>query len=399
MSARLNSTDDLLNLTSLLYEDYNSSLLNQSFGQNFTKDGILLSTGLFGWCHFWKEVQHWLFNTAHLCFFISYSLPTNRYGLICMHSFLIVGFSFLSSWAWRVACAPDVFIWNLFFISLNCFQLVYILYQTRPIKFDPDFEDVYATLFEPFKVSRLQFKKLFNDQVIKTQTLQPGEAYAVQNITRTDRLALLLTGKAYAAQDKQYLHPIATAEFLDSPEFESRANSENKFKVSIIAHTTCRIMYWERSTLEYLFVKETYLANVMTILVAKDITTKLYAMNSKIMTEKGSHLDIRLPCLTSAIKNKERRNAMLRSVKKNIAMSKVPNSSPDSVVSSRERLVKKSQYIEPKSSAKSNKHTEAEMVPLRQLSVDRSDDTGESSCVENWLETSSKYHSCEIVED
>lgn len=80
-------------------------------------------------------------------------------------------------------------------------------------------------------MSRLQFKKLFNDQVIKTQTLQPGEAYAVQNITRTDRLALLLTGKAYAAQDKQYLHPIATAEFLDSPEFESRANSENKFKV------------------------------------------------------------------------------------------------------------------------------------------------------------------------
>lgn len=69
------------------------------------------------------------------------------------------------------------------------------------------------------------------------------------------------------------------------------------------------------------------------------------------------------------------------------------------VVSSRERLMKKSQYIEPKSSAKSNKHTEAEMVPLRQLSVDRSDDTGESSCVENWLETSSKYHSCEIVED
>lgn len=41
-------------------------------------------------------------------------------------------------------------------------------------------------------------------------------------------------------------------------------------------------------------------------------------------------MDIRLPCLTSAIKNKERRNAMLRSVKKNIAMSKVPNSSPDS---------------------------------------------------------------------
>lgn len=41
-------------------------------------------------------------------------------------------------------------------------------------------------------------------------------------------------------------------------------------------------MYWERSSLEYLFVKETYLANVLTVLVAKDITTKLYAMNNKV---------------------------------------------------------------------------------------------------------------------
>lgn len=81
------------------------------------------------------------------------------------------------------------------------------------------------------QVTRLQFKKLVSDQVLRTQTLQPGDAYAVQNITRTDRLALLLTGKAYVAQDKQYLHPISMGEFLDSPEFESRANFENKFKV------------------------------------------------------------------------------------------------------------------------------------------------------------------------
>ncbi|KAI5699982.1 hypothetical protein M8J75_012245 [Diaphorina citri] len=366
MAARVDPSDEFLNISSFLYEDFNSTLINHTFTHNFTKNGSIITTGLFGWCHNWKEFQHWLFNTAHLFFFISYALPTNRYGLICMHTFLIVGFSFLSSWAWRVACAPDIFIWNLFFISINLFQLIYVLYQSRPVKFDPDFEEVYTNLFEPFKVSRLQFKKLVNDQVIKTQTLQPGEAYAVQNITRTDRLALLLTGKAY---------------------------------VSIIAHTTCRIMYWQRSTLEYLFVKETYLANVMTVLVAKDITTKLYAMNNKIMTEKGSHLDIRLPCVTSAIKSKERRTSMLKAVKKNIAMEKVINSSPESVASSRERLVKKSKYTEKKSTPMTCNHTAAEMVHLRQLSADRSDDTGESSCVENWLETSSKYHSCEIVED
>lgn len=48
-------------------------------------------------------------------------------------------------------------------------------------------------------------------------------------------------------------------------------------------------------------MKETYLATVLTTLIAKDITTKLYAMNNKIVTAKGSHLDIRLPSITSSL--------------------------------------------------------------------------------------------------
>lgn len=54
------------------------------------------------------------------------------------------------------------------------------------------------------------------------------------------------------------------------------------WQVSIIAATACRYLYWQRSSLEYLFVKETYLATVLTTLIARDITTKLYAMNKKV---------------------------------------------------------------------------------------------------------------------
>jgi hypothetical protein len=41
-------------------------------------------------------------------------------------------------------------------------------------------------------------------------------------------------------------------------------------------------LYWQRSSLEYLLVKEAYLATVLTTLIARDITTKLYAMNKKV---------------------------------------------------------------------------------------------------------------------
>lgn len=58
-----------------------------------------------------------------------------------------------SGWAWNVVCAPDVFSWNLAFMFLNLLQLFYIIYLMRPVKFDPELEDAYHTLFQPFKVS------------------------------------------------------------------------------------------------------------------------------------------------------------------------------------------------------------------------------------------------------
>lgn len=67
-------------------------------------------------------------------------------------------------------------------------------------------------------------------------SLHAGEAYAMQNLTKTDRLALLLSGKVNVLQDHQFLHPILPCEFLDSPEFESRVNEDDKFKVIIWFH-------------------------------------------------------------------------------------------------------------------------------------------------------------------
>lgn len=69
-----------------------------------------------------------------------------------------------STWAWNIICAPDVFTWNFAFMLMNMAQVFHILYQLRPVKFDPELEEVYHTLFEPFKVNILLknvFKMLF----------------------------------------------------------------------------------------------------------------------------------------------------------------------------------------------------------------------------------------------
>lgn len=83
------------------------------------------------------------------------------------------------------------------------------------------------------QVSRLQFKKLVGGELAQIMSLHAGEAYAMQNLTRTDRLGILITGKVNVHSDQQFLHPILPCEFLDSPEFESRMNVDDKFKVRL----------------------------------------------------------------------------------------------------------------------------------------------------------------------
>ncbi|RZC39702.1 Popeye domain containing protein [Asbolus verrucosus] len=210
------------------------------------------------WCDYWKDPQNILFQLANMCFVLAYSSTCSKKGVLFMHCWLILGLMLFSAWAWNIICAPDVFTWNFAFMLMNMAQVFHILYQLRPVKFDPELEEAYHALFEPFKVNVLS--------------------------------------------DNQFLHPILPCEFLDSPEFESSRNTvDDKFKVSIVAASTCRYLYWQRSALEYLFVKDTYVATVLTTLIARDIATKLYAMNNKIVTAKGSHLDIRLPSITSSL--------------------------------------------------------------------------------------------------
>ncbi|XP_076373989.1 popeye domain-containing protein 3-like isoform X1 [Tachypleus tridentatus] len=253
-------------------------------------------------CSSWQRPQHILFQLANTCFCVSYLAPNTRRGILFMHLLLIFGFLMFSTWAWNIICAPDIFSWNFFFMLLNMGHMLYILYTMRQVKFPKELEEIYQSMFLPLKVSRLLYKKLVSLEYAQVLSLHAGEAYAMQNLTRTDRLGLLIAGKVNVMTDHHFLHHIFPKQFLDSPEFESsKAGIEDKFKVSIIASTPCRYIFWQRHSLEYLLIKETHLANVLSVLIARDITSKLYAMNEKIVTEKGSHLDIRLPSITGSI--------------------------------------------------------------------------------------------------
>ncbi|KAI5631546.1 popeye protein conserved region domain-containing protein [Phthorimaea operculella] len=147
------------------------------------------------WCPLWRTPQHPLFQLSNLLFVASYCAPSTKKGQVWMHTILIFAFMLYSIWAWHVICSPDAFSWNFGFVFLNLAQVVYLVYEMRPVKFDPELEEVYYTLFDPFKVTRLQFKRMVSPDFAHVMSLHAGEAYAMQNLTKTDRLGLLLSGK------------------------------------------------------------------------------------------------------------------------------------------------------------------------------------------------------------
>jgi len=53
------------------------------------------------------------------------------------------------------------------------------------------------------------------------------------------------------------------------------------FQVSVYADCTCQYLYWPRQSLEYVLLKEPFLATVLNTIMGRDITNKLYALNNR----------------------------------------------------------------------------------------------------------------------
>ncbi|XP_052811665.1 blood vessel epicardial substance-like [Mya arenaria] len=281
----------------------NASVVSLVEDAQFANDSLITthySSQTFG-CHAWKVPHHPLFQVANGVLFLGLLCPNVKHGLLALHGLFVFGFLLMSVWSWVILCAPDYFSWNFAFMMINVVQTFLLLYHLKPIRFEEDLERLYRAVFEPMNVSRRLFKKLTDENFCILSTLYEGDAYAIQAITKTDRLGMLLTGTMKVYSHQNLLHYIQETEFIDSPEFESSVTGDEKFQVSVYAGSLCRYMYWPRQSLEYLLMKEPFLATVLNTILGRDITNKLYALNSRAK-EPGAckHSDPSAPSQGSA---------------------------------------------------------------------------------------------------
>lgn len=245
------------------------------------------------------RVQPGLFYAGHSLTVIGFLLVNIvPHGLTVLHLCLGLGYLALSTWTWNSMCATTLFVYYFGFTIINTCQFFSLLYRNRPVKFPDDLNQLYKQVFEPFGLSRIQFQKLTSSNVAKIVSLHSGECYAVENMTKTDRLSILISGQLNVLTEKSFLHLIGSHNFIDSPEFEC-SSVEDTFHITICAAGPCKYISWERSTLEYMFVKDPTLALIFNALISQDITEKLFAMNAKLRNNLGVAIDIRLPGIAS----------------------------------------------------------------------------------------------------
>ena len=70
------------------------------------------------------------------------------------------------------------------------------------------------------------------------------------------------------------------------------------------------MLCWQKSTLQYFLGKESFLAQIFAIVLANDVSNKLFTMNEKVQLDQGFYLDVRrtlfLPSITDKLVLPER---------------------------------------------------------------------------------------------
>ncbi|KAI1292819.1 Blood vessel epicardial substance [Halotydeus destructor] len=231
-------------------------------------------------CSNWMPPNHVLFQMANTFFFASLFAPTSLCGHLYLRSCLTIGSIFMSLFAYAV-CSVDMLAWNILFTVINALYVAVITYKLHPfIRFPHEVELVYQDLFQPLKVSRKSFQKIYRC-TRQIETLKPHDVYCVEGVTPVDRLSLLMSGRVAVLKNGRTIHLIDSHQFLDSPEwFGVGANAT--YQVTIMALEESRLIIWHRDKLKLSICNEPYLQAVLDNVLGKDVVRKLLFVTETI---------------------------------------------------------------------------------------------------------------------
>ncbi|KAL1497062.1 hypothetical protein ABEB36_008087 [Hypothenemus hampei] len=272
MPATGNTSDFYYNVSNSTELDYDYQMTNG------TIDDSSWTT-----CKEWTPAQHNLFQTANFFFAAAFLVPGSfKQSVLLVRALLSFGYFFLAIWGGLEVCAPDVLLWNIIIVILNCTHTALLTWRFLPSTLTLDLTELYIKVFKPLRVSKKHFKELVKEANV--ENLECGDIYAVENSSPADeRLSILLKGRMRVTCDDTHLHFINQHQFVDSPEWEANhQQSDDLFQVTITAEEDCIYLCWSRMKLERVLRHRPMLKTVLDAIIGKDITQKLYALNEHL---------------------------------------------------------------------------------------------------------------------
>ncbi|XP_066908335.1 blood vessel epicardial substance [Halyomorpha halys] len=234
-------------------------------------------------CGKWEPAQHNLFQLSNLFFAAAFLIPRSyKPGIFILRALLSAGFFVQAVWSGVHICSGDIVTWSTALGILNFLHTIGVFVQLIPPSLSPELTDLYVRMFSPLKVSRKHFKELTREASILL--LEQGEAYAIEDVTNADeRLSILLKGKLKVSCDNIHLHYINSYQFIDSPEWEAgHVTSDELFQVTITAEEESLYLCWPKLKLARVLRHRPMLKIILSNLIGKDITQKLYWLNEAV---------------------------------------------------------------------------------------------------------------------
>ncbi|XP_050428624.1 blood vessel epicardial substance isoform X2 [Adelges cooleyi] len=226
--------------------------------------------------------NHSYYHLSHAIMFICYMLPFGPPSqlILFIRIALTTATAIMALWARNVQCWVDSLWWNSASCIVNLIYVFVLFYQLRPIQFTDELEQVYRSLFQPLKVSRMQFKKIISCMKM-VRPLKTLEIFAEEKVTKVDSLSLVLSGKLVISQNGNTLHLVFPYQFLDSPEWFG-VSTDEFFQVSVTAVEDSRILLWHRDKLRLSIITDQFLYTIFDHILGRDVVKKLMQANETV---------------------------------------------------------------------------------------------------------------------
>ena len=232
-------------------------------------------------CDKWLPTNHLLFQFANIFILMSFITFNHRFYLLYLKSVLCLSALCFCLWGWLVLCAFDTFLWNFVFTFINFFQLLYILYTSYPIdqKLDSKAELIYQKFGLENSVTRKTFYDIIIRNIWKIQTLNTGDVYSAEDMTETNKLSLLFSGKMAVIRDKVVITELSDLSFIDSAEWfvsTKKVETTPKYKVTLLANQNSILITWNSIQLRKALDSEPILSAIFNRIIGEDVIKTFY---------------------------------------------------------------------------------------------------------------------------